>query len=155
VILNWPVHVRRAPSKVALPLKIEPAKPDRFAVLRRGAWEAVGYAWKIKRNSHGLYSEADVKRAADFLHDLGNDCRSEGKRRGDKTRPDENRKMLDIFLRLARGESLAAVAVDMHGPERYEEGTRSLSVLTQRFGAEMLSEPTCNNLATSAGRLVN
>jgi hypothetical protein len=135
--LCWPLHVRRAPSKEALPLKIEPAKPDHFASLRRGASEAVAYAQKIKRNSWGLYSEAEVRRATDFLHDLGNDCRSQGKSRGDKTRPGENRRMLGIFLRLDRGESLKDIAVDVGGPEKYEKTLRSLSVLTKRFSKKV------------------
>jgi hypothetical protein len=44
---TFPLIVRRAPSKVGLPRKIEPAKPDRFAQLRRSAFEAVGEARRM------------------------------------------------------------------------------------------------------------
>jgi hypothetical protein len=131
--LNWPVFFRFAPSKAALPVKIDAAKRDHFDSLQRQAWEAVAYARNIRRNSWGWYSEAEVKRAETFLRDLSNTCRSEGKPRGDKPTMKENRRMLDVFLRLADGEELKAIAIDIGGPDKYEKTLRSLDVLTMRF----------------------
>lgn len=135
VSLNWPVFVHRAPSRADLPVRIEADKPksDPFMGQMQQAYGAVGKAWNIVRNSNGLYSEAEVKRARDFLRGLGNACRSEGKPRGDKAQAHENERMLKVFARLAKGETLKQIASDTEGPKDYVKELRSLSVLTRRF----------------------
>jgi hypothetical protein len=138
--LSWPVHARRAPSKGELPVNIEPDKPDHFMVQMQQAYAAVGRAWHVVRNSIGVYSEVEVKRARDFLHGLGNACRSEGKSRGDKAHADENQEMLKVFAELAEGKTLKQIAIDLAGSDNYEKKLRSLSVLTKRFSRKVYTE---------------
>jgi hypothetical protein len=133
IAVCWPVSARRAPSRGELSVRIGADKPDHFMVQRQQAYAAVGRAWNIVRNSIELYSEADVKRARDFLRELGKACRSEGKSRGDKTQAIENQKMLRVFWLLLQGKSLKEIAIEEKGSERYEREMRSLFVQTKRF----------------------
>jgi len=131
--LNFPVMVRRAPSRGELPVGIEADKPDYFLSLRRQAFTAVAEARKRVRNSIGRYSDPEVECAKDFLRRLGNECRSTGMPRGDRTQAHENQKMLNVFCQLSTGKGLQQIAVDMAGPKNYEKALRSLCVLTKRF----------------------
>jgi hypothetical protein len=140
VSLRWPVFVRRAPSRGELPMRIKSDKPDHFMVQMQQAYAAVGRAWNITRNSIGYYSDAEVKRAKDFLCGLRNACRSEGKPRGDRAQADENQRMLDVFLKLSVDKNLKTVAIRMVGPDHFEKRLRSLHVLTRRFSRKVYAE---------------
>jgi len=209
---QFPIFVRRAPSKDKLPIRIEPVQPDRFAQLRRSAYEAVGQArrtldpdsfllpfvplngyewfvyelmsfrsliteseakslhkalrelywtlvkiedrarsWNLNRpdgysdlanefvgaiqtqrgneSFHVANSEAQstiekflakneeivtkrfekMRQAADFLHSLGNMCRSKGEKAGDRATGTETRKVLTVLDQLAKGNPLKAI----------------------------------------------
>jgi hypothetical protein len=138
--LSWPVFARRAPSKGELPVRIEADTPDHFMVKMQQAYGAVGTAWNMVRNSMGLCSETEVKRAKEFLRDLGNACRSEGKSRGDKAQAAENQRMLKVFTRLAAGQPLKDIAIDAVGAKNYEKQLRSLSVRRRRFARKVYEE---------------
>jgi hypothetical protein len=151
--LFWPALFRCASSKAALPVKIEEDKPDHFDSLQGRAWEAVAYARNIRRNSRGWHSEAEVKRAETFLRELSNTCRSEGKPRGDKPTEEENRRMLDVFLRLANGEELKAIAIDIGGPDKYEKKLGSLDVRTKRFSKRVYAALRSRYVVVAPGLL--
>lgn len=153
VSLCFPVMVRRAPSRGELPVRIEADKPDYFMSLMQGAYTAVAEARKRTRNSIGFYSDAEVKSAKDFLHNLGNACRSEGKLPGDRAQADETRRMLGVFLRLAKGASLKQIAIDAAGSENYEKRLRSLSVLTKRFSRKVYATIVSQHGGVSEGFL--
>jgi hypothetical protein len=120
---------------------IEADTPDRFSEQMRQAYSIVGRAWSIVRNSIGLYSESEVKRARDFLRTLGMTCRSEGKSRGDKTRASENQRMLYLFFLLSKSEkTLKEVAFEMEPTKDPERLARSLSVQMKRFSRKVHAE---------------
>ena len=133
IAVIWPVMVLRATSRAALQKEIKPGNPDRFMVQMQRANAAVGTAWKIVRNSMRLYSEVERKRARDFLCNLGNACRSEGKPRGDRATGRETRRAIEIFRVLANGKTPKDIAVDEGAGEHYQKRSRSISITAARF----------------------
>lgn len=149
----WPVSARRAASNEELskPLITEPQ--DDFQKLRRCAYEAIAEARKRVRNDIGLYSEAEVKTAQDFLRDLGKEARNSGKPKGDRPQAHENAKMLQAFYLASKGKSLKEIAIEMNGSKNYESKMRSLSVQMKRFSQRVArtycSRHRCNKVPES------
>lgn len=132
--LGWPVFVRRARSRGELPVRIEADKPDHFISLMQGAYRAIAEARKIVHNSMGFHPEAEVKRARDFLRDLGNECRNKGEPRGDSPTAAENQRMLRLFLLCSTGnKTLKEIAFEMEPTKRPDSLARSLPVQMKRF----------------------
>lgn len=114
-----------------MPLTV--GRPNHFLWLRERAYEAIGAARQRIKNPLGLYTEAEVKTAKDFLRGLSNEARKSGKPRGDKPQVAENQKMLRVFFWLSQGETLKQIAIDEKSSGQHEREMRSLSVLTKRF----------------------
>jgi hypothetical protein len=80
----------------------------------------------------------EMSRAADFLRTLANEARRKGGKPGDRATVEEIRKALVVFNRLARGETLKAIAQiaiddevdDVRSLRQY----KSFERLTKRFG---------------------
>ncbi|MBZ5538235.1 MAG: hypothetical protein LAO31_19960 [Acidobacteriia bacterium] len=138
----WPVLVRRAQSKEELPRSFQ-SKTDYFEWLTHKAFEAIAEARKRRSPDYPMHpkeqkaKEAAIKQAEDFLTDLANEARNKGSEPGDKPTREEIRKMLDIFDKLASGDTIKSVAIDEAGLNNCERKARALSVQLLRFATRV------------------
>jgi len=116
-VLDWPIIVRRAESRRGLPQGVYPKELDRFAKLRRSAFEAIAEARKridpyYSFHPHDSGAKAvAIKQASDFLDELAKEARRTGKGGGRKPDHAHNRRMIAALgvLLPSDGELLSAL----------------------------------------------